>query len=208
MVFIETSYFTKLVSEYLDDVYYARFRQMLVTSPDAGDVIRGTGGVRKVRCRLPGKGKRSGLRVIYYWHTPEDQILLLTLYAKGDVTDLTPAEKKALKQLTEEFKMAKRNLFEELSQGLEEAIAHKKGKVTLRTTDVQPAPLPKMTPEAVRAVREKMNVSRAVFAHSIRVHPRTLENWEQGKSKVPDSAAALILMCASYPDTMDRLATL
>ena len=102
--------------------------------------------------------------------------------------------------------MAKRNLFEELSQGLEEAIAHKKGKTTLRTTDVQPLPLPELSAEQVKAIRKKMNVSGPVFAHSIRVHPRTLQNWEQGRAKVPSSAAALMLMCDEYPDTVERLA--
>ena len=104
--------------------------------------------------------------------------------------------------------MAKRNLFEELSQGLEEAIAHKKGKLTLKTTNVEAVPLPELNAEAIKAIREKMNVSRAVFAYSLRVQVRTLENWEQGKAKVPTSAAALILMADAYPDTFERLASL
>ena len=104
--------------------------------------------------------------------------------------------------------MAKRNLFKEISQGLEEAIGHKKGKITLKTFKVQPEPLPELDAARVRQIREGLNFSRAVFAHSLRVQVRTLENWEQGKAKVPTPAAALILMCEAYPDTFERLANL
>ena len=103
MVFIETSIFTKLIGEYLTDEQYSDLQQLLVSTPDAGAVIQGTGGIRKVRVARGGRGKRGGLRVIYYWHTPEHQILLLTVYAKNEVTDLTPPEKKVLKQLVEEW---------------------------------------------------------------------------------------------------------
>jgi hypothetical protein len=65
---------------------------MLIDRPDAGDIIRGSGGVRKVRWTSRGTGKRGGLRVIYYWITKKDQILLLTLYKKGEVDDLAKDE--------------------------------------------------------------------------------------------------------------------
>lgn len=67
MVFIETPIFTKLVIELLSDDSYAELQQMLLLRPDAGDVIPGSGGLRKVRWRIAGQGKRGGLRIIYYW---------------------------------------------------------------------------------------------------------------------------------------------
>jgi len=66
MVFVETPLFTRRVVELLDDDSYARFQAMLIRDPDAGDVIQGTGGLRKIRVAVSGRGKRGGARVIYY----------------------------------------------------------------------------------------------------------------------------------------------
>lgn len=105
--------------------------------------------------------------------------------------------------------MSKRDLFTELAAGIKEAREYDKGQVTLRTHRVEePKPLPMMTAELVRSTREAMNVSQAVFARRLRVSKRTLENWEQGRTKPNDQATALILMVRRYPDTMDRLAEL
>jgi hypothetical protein len=66
-----------------------------------GDLIRGSSGIRKVRWATQGRGKRGGLRVIYYWITRRSHILLLTLYSKAEAADLTPSEVKALRVLVE-----------------------------------------------------------------------------------------------------------
>ena len=95
MLFIETSTFTRLLPEHLDDDGYAALQAFLSVHPEAGDVIRGTGGVRKIRWTMPSRGKRGGSRVIYYWLAKEDHIYLLTLYAKGAKADLTAAEREA-----------------------------------------------------------------------------------------------------------------
>ena len=104
--------------------------------------------------------------------------------------------------------MAERNIAAEVLKGLREIQEHRVGKITLRTTQVEAKPLPELTPEMIRGVREGLDVSRAVFAHMLRVPVRTVEGWEQGRSKPPDSATALILMTQKYPDTFDRLASL
>ena len=104
--------------------------------------------------------------------------------------------------------MTKRNIAAEVLDGLHEIREHRKGKRTLRTVRVESRPLPKLTPIAIRRIRESLDVSRAVFAHMIRVPVRTVEGWEQGRSSPPDSAAALILMAQKYPDTFERLASL
>ena len=104
--------------------------------------------------------------------------------------------------------MTERNIATEVLDGLREVREHRAGRHTLRTVQVEPRPLPKLTPDAIRGVRDRLDVSRAVFAHMIRVPVRTVERWEQGRSRPPDSAAALILMAQKYPDTFERLASL
>ena len=82
------------------------------------------------------------------------------------------------------------------------------GKRTLKTVRVEPGPLPELTPDAIRRIREDLNLSRTVFAHMIRIPVRTVEGWEQGRSSPPGAATALILMAQKYPDTLERLASL
>ena len=104
--------------------------------------------------------------------------------------------------------MAERDIAAEVLKGLHEVREHRAGRRTLRTTRVETKPLPALTPDMIRNLREDLDVSRAVFAHLLRVPVRTVEGWEQGRSSPPDAAAALILMARKYPDTFDRLASL
>ena len=106
MIFVESSLFSRLMDAYLIDEEYADLQSELARNPSAGDIIPGTGGLRKLRyqCSGKGKGKRSGVRVIYYWYTEKDRIYLLSIYYKGEVSDLTSGEKKALKKLVEAWK--------------------------------------------------------------------------------------------------------
>lgn len=99
MEFIEAPVFTKLLADYLDDDGYRELQLHLARDPEAGDVIPGTGGFRKVRWadQRRHKGKRGGLRVIYYYLTADTQIWLMTLYDKDTTRDLSPAEKRVLK---------------------------------------------------------------------------------------------------------------
>ena len=99
----------------------------------------------------------------------------------------------------------KRNIFEELVQGIEEINQHIVGKITLKTYTVESRPMQEVTPEIIRETREKLNLSRPVFAHELHVSPRTLEKWEQGKTKPNDQAATLIMMVRKFPDTLQRM---
>ena len=101
VVFIETSTFTKQLPSHLDDDSYAALQAFLSVHPEAGDLIRGTGGIRKIRWAMLGRGKRGGSRVIYYWRTEQDHIYLLTVYAKGVKDDLTAAEREAWRKAVE-----------------------------------------------------------------------------------------------------------
>jgi len=98
--FIETRLFTKLVNEHLSDEEYARLQEVLIRDPETGDLIPGSGGVRKVRWGVKGRGKRGGIRVIYYARTRQGQIWMLTLYAKN-VAETIPAH--VLRQIKEEI---------------------------------------------------------------------------------------------------------
>jgi hypothetical protein len=102
--FIEAPYFTQLLANYLSDEDYRELQRHLARDPEAGDVIQGTGGFRKVRWadRRRGQGKRGGLRVIYYYFEQDRQLWLLTMYGKDEAADLNPNEKRALKAAVEE----------------------------------------------------------------------------------------------------------
>ncbi len=102
MVFIETSLFTKNRSSYLNDEDYRSLQDYLIEQPEAGTLIQGTGGLRKLRWNMGTKGKRGGIRIIYYFELKKSHIYLMTLYSKNEMTDLSAKEKKLLKQLLEE----------------------------------------------------------------------------------------------------------
>ena len=87
--FIETKLFSKLVDQYLSDDEYASLQRTLISDPESGDLIPESGGVRKIRWSIAGRGKRGGLRVIYYARVRQGIIWMLTLYPKN-VTDNIP----------------------------------------------------------------------------------------------------------------------
>jgi mRNA-degrading endonuclease RelE of RelBE toxin-antitoxin system len=98
--FIETKLFSRLVGEHLSDDEYAELQKVLITDPEAGALISGSGGVRKMRWGATGRGKRGGLRIIYYAQTHQGVIWMLTLYPKN-VTENIPAH--VLKKIKEEI---------------------------------------------------------------------------------------------------------
>lgn len=104
MIFIETHVFTKHLHDLLDDDSYAEFQRYLALHPEAGDLIEGTGGLRKIRVASSGRGKRGGSRVIYYHFTAAAQIALLMIYPKNKKDDLTEPERKALRQIIERWR--------------------------------------------------------------------------------------------------------
>jgi len=102
MIFIETSIFTKELVKLLSDDEYRMLQHNLVIRPTAGSLIKGTGGLRKIRWKSSGKGKSGGLRIIYYYNPP-DKIYMLFPYKKSDQEDLTSAQIKTLSKLVKEF---------------------------------------------------------------------------------------------------------
>jgi hypothetical protein len=110
MEFIEAPAFTRFLPAYLNDEAYRYLQRYLAANPDAGDLMPGTGGFRKLRWAdaRRGKGRRGGLRVIYYHFLRDRQIWMITLYDKNEAADLTPQAKKALRDALEAELLARR----------------------------------------------------------------------------------------------------
>lgn len=103
MVIIETSVFTRRIKELMSDDEYKMLQESLVNRPDVGMVIQGTGGLRKLRWKLEGRGKSGGVRIIYYWVSADDQIYMLYSYPKNEQEELTADQKKLLKKMVERW---------------------------------------------------------------------------------------------------------
>jgi mRNA-degrading endonuclease RelE of RelBE toxin-antitoxin system len=102
VIIIETSVFSRQIDRLLSPGSYRELQNNLVDDPKRGPVIPGTGGLRKLRWQIGGRGKSGGIRVIYYWVVDRHTILMLLAYPKSAQDDLTPAQKRRLKQLVEE----------------------------------------------------------------------------------------------------------
>ncbi len=102
MRFVETPVFTAQITAALDDLAYRKLQLALLLRPEQGVLIQGSGGLRKLRWAGSGRGKRGGVRVIYFWH-PEDEVFyMLYVYPKNEQSDLTPAQVRILRRLVEE----------------------------------------------------------------------------------------------------------
>lgn len=105
MRFVETPIFTEDIVELLPDEDYRMLQLALALRPEAGPVIRGSGGIRKLRWSVPGRGKRGGVRIMYYWAKGEDVVYMLLAYVKNRQENLTPQQLRVLRALVQkEFK--------------------------------------------------------------------------------------------------------
>jgi hypothetical protein len=98
LTFVETKLFTQLVQNYFTDDEYAVLQNAIAAYPEAGDLIRGSGGVRKLRWGMAGRGKRGGVRVIYYLRLRHGQVWMLTLYAKNEADSISGAVLRKIKE--------------------------------------------------------------------------------------------------------------
>jgi len=102
MVVVETFVFTRLVCEFLPDDEYRRLQLALVLRPEQGLLVAGGQGLRKLRWGQPGRGKRGGLRVLYYWDKDAETVYMLFVFEKSKQTDLTSNQAKALGRVIQE----------------------------------------------------------------------------------------------------------
>lgn len=101
MRFVETKVFSKVIAGLITDDDYRALQTALITRPHLGAVIPGGGGIRKVRWAVPGKGKRGGARVIYFWEAEPEAFFMLYAFPKSERGDLSPGQLRALRKLVE-----------------------------------------------------------------------------------------------------------
>jgi len=101
---VEQPVFTRMLSELVDDNAYRKFQNELAANPEKGPVVKGSGGLRKVRLALPGRGKSGGARVLYLWFPRQDTIFFYLIYTKGELADVPPAQMKAIKHEVQRIK--------------------------------------------------------------------------------------------------------
>lgn len=104
LTFIETTTFTRLITDLVDDGTYSDFQKQLADHPAKGDLLPGCGGVRKIRMALPGRGKSGGARICYLYLKQNDIIYLLYVFTKGDADNLSADGKKAMRSLAQQIK--------------------------------------------------------------------------------------------------------
>ncbi len=103
MIFVESKPFTRRWPEYMSEDELREFQNYLLETPDAGDVVKDTGGIRKIRWKSKGIGKRGGIRILYFLHIADSHIYLLFIFQKNELEDLTKQEYSALKKVVERW---------------------------------------------------------------------------------------------------------
>lgn len=102
MVIVETALFTRQVLELLTDDEYRKLQVIIANRPSAGMLIKGSGGLRKIRWAIEGRGKRGGTRIIYYWAVKQERLLMLFIYPKNERDDLSPDQLKTLRKIVKD----------------------------------------------------------------------------------------------------------
>ena len=190
VTFIETKLFTKLVQNYFTDDAYAALQSAIMANPEAGDVIPGSGAVPKLRWGLAGRGKRGGVRVIYYLRLQQGQVWMLTLYAKNEAATIAGAILKKIRRSL--MAKTKRNVGQEILDGIRQIKRGEHGRV---------ANVPSLT-----RVREQTGLSQLKFATLLGVSVRTLQEWEQGRRAPSGAARTLLLIAAKNPRALTEVA--
>lgn len=203
--FVYTDEFLSSVAGVLDEMGLASLERLLLEEPARAPVIPGTGGVRKLRVALVGRGKRSGLRVLYV-HVPRDaRVYLLLAYPKPVRATLTEGEKAALRNWIETLRggtmaqVTEQDFAERLLRSAEQAAAIRQGVVPAarvtrlpRSEEVVVREAPRYAASRIRLLRQRLGVTQLVFARMLGVRPPTVRAWEQER-KEPSGAARRLL---------------
>jgi DNA-binding transcriptional regulator YiaG len=196
---IETEAFARRADKLLNPEERDGLVAFLAANPTAGDLIEGTGGVRKVRFAAQGKGKSGGVWVVYYFVPEGGPLYALLLYAKSEQADLSPGQRQVVagegcEGCSEGEVEAMSEFGEELIEAVEQALAHARGE-RLPGTVVHRVVV--LDADEVRAIRTRTGLSRPKFAERFGLDVRALQDWEQGR-RAPDRAARVLLL------TIDR----
>jgi putative transcriptional regulator len=196
--FLETPAFTRQILVLLRDAEYAALQGTLVVDPEAGDLIRDTGGLRKLRWheRQRGKGKRGGIRIIYYWYEPRRHLHAARIF-KGRTRRLVGARETHSEAAGGAGVRMKKQLFDELVGSIRDAGEIHRGERSPSRKFV-------FKPEDVRRIRRKLRKSQSEFARMIGVSVSTLQNWEQGRRQPEGPARALLLVASKAPQTVAK----
>lgn len=217
-VFVELPAFARHRSHYLDDLAFARLQLALMRDPCTGDLIengrlakgplwRCTSRQRQARWSegdLLLVGARAAVLAAYPLRQRRNGRPLSSLASSHERSREAGVVCKECKMK----RKTKRNLFAELNEGFDALAAQRENKLTLREHPAEYRPAPEITADELISVRERLKLSRAVFASYLRTNVRTLENWEQGRAKPNAQAALLIKMVEEFPDTVQRLSVL
>lgn len=106
VTFVEQPVFTRMLLELVDDDAYRKFQNELAANPEKGPVVKGSGGLRKVRMALPGRGKSGGARILYMWFPRQSTVVFYLIYTKGDMEDIPRAQMKAIRYEVQRIKAA------------------------------------------------------------------------------------------------------
>jgi len=195
MKFIETPVFTRAVVELLKDEDYRLLQLALLLRPELGRVIRGSGGLRKMRWSLPGRGKRGGIRVIYYWDRASETVLLaLHVPQECPRGPDHPTTSNLISTRSGGIRMKEKD-FERLVTSIRQA-----GRI--RRGEIKPSRVTHFAPPDIRAIRRRLGQSQAEFACMIGVSVATLQNWEQGRRRPEGPARALLKVAAVNPEAL------
>jgi putative transcriptional regulator len=200
MRFVETPVFTRALLNLLSDDEYRSLQLALMLRPDAGDLIPGSGGLRKFRWSLAGKGKRGG--------TETD--LLLAARRRGDLHAFHLRQKPPRRShagAIKDFKQARQGEFKMNKTDFVKLVASVKQAGKIRRGEMKASRIFNLKPVDVRAIRNKLGLSQADFATMIGVSVATLQNWEQGRRRPEGPAQALLKVAAANPQAVvDALA--
>ncbi len=202
----ETPEFQKRAARLLNEVERNDLISYVARNPWAGDVIPGSGGVRKVRWAREGRGKSGGVRTVTFYTGADLPLFLITIYGKGAVANLSRGDVAAMRKLTTILKASyweadMNKVGESILQGLEEAIAFARGEdvgTVVRRIAVVPADVD------VKRIREARGLSQAGFAAAYGFTIDSIRNWEQGRRRPDVAARVLLTVIAREPEAVER----
>jgi putative transcriptional regulator len=196
VLIIETAIFTRQVQAAMAEEAYRELQAALIARPDLGSVIAGGGGLRKVRWRASGRGKRGGARIIYYWAVNQEVILMLFLYPKNVQGDLHPITTQSPPGRYRRGISMKEDVFHELLESVRAGGEILRGKREPSRVFAE-AEVPDIT-----TLRERFGLSQAKFATLLGISIGTLRNWEQQR-RIPDGPARVLLrIAAKHPEAV------